>query len=138
MSFRATLKHRCQVLRLTETAEDGVPITDWSPLTDGYGNDVTYRCFLDLTFMRRGKDAMWTPEAGRPADRTGVFFAMGDIPIRSGDRIVMTRGPVGTFLVEGAFDEAWTPRQRHHIEIGVVEVAGQIARAQYSQKGPDQ
>jgi hypothetical protein len=63
---------------------------------------------------------------------------MGDIPIRSGDRIVMTRGPVGTFLVEGAFDEAWTPRQRHHIEIGVVEVAGQIARAQYSQKGPDQ
>lgn len=135
MSYNALLKHRCQILRMSETAEDGVPVLGWSPLADDQDQPLTFRCFLDLNFIRRGKDPQWTPEAGRPADRSGVFFGQGSIPLRSGDRIKMTRGPAGTFEAQGAFDEAWTPCERHHIEIGVVEVAGQIARAQYAQGG---
>lgn len=133
MSFRAMLKHRCHVLRMAESAVDGVPVVGYEPLRDSADQPIAYRCFLDLNFIRRGKDPQWTAEAGRPADRTGVFFGEGSIPLRSGDRIQMTQGPAGTFLAEGAFDEAWTPSGRHHIEIGVIEVAGQIARAQYAQ-----
>jgi hypothetical protein len=133
MSYRAMMKHRCQILLMAETAENGVPVIGWSPVLDTLGQPAIFPCFLDLNFIRKGKDPQWTPEAGRPADRSGVFFALGDIPLKSGDRIQMVAGPAGTFLAEGAFDEAWTPRARHHIEIGVVEVAGQIARAQYVQ-----
>jgi hypothetical protein len=105
MSFRAMLKHRCRVLSMSESSEDGVPVIGWDYVRTN-GQPAEYRCFLDLNFIRRGKDPQWTPEAGRPADRTGVFFA---------------------------FDEAWTPSVRHHIEIGVIEVASQMARVQYRQ-----
>jgi hypothetical protein len=137
MSFSAMLKHRCQILTMAESTEDGSPVIGWVPLpvSDTDTTPAVFACFLDLNFIRSGKDPQWTAEAGRPADRTGVFFGFGDIPLRSGDRILMVRGPSGTFVAEGAFDEAWTPRGRHHIEIGVVEVAGQIARAQYTQNG---
>src|SRR5438067_694123 len=113
MSFRAMLKHRCQVLRLAETSEDGMPVLAYQAV-QGFGGAIEYRCFLDLTFMRQGKDQQWTKEAARPADRRGVLFADGAIPLRSGDRVLMTRGPLGTFETEGAFDEAWTPKRRHH------------------------
>lgn len=128
------LKHRCRVLSMSEESEDGVPVIGWDYVRDASAQPAEFRCFLDLNFIRRGKDPQWTAEAGRPADRSGVFFAMGDIPLRSGNRIEMTRGPEGTFVAEGAFDEAWTPSARHHIEIGVLEVASQIARVQYRQQ----
>lgn len=132
------LKHRCRILKMTEESLDGSPVIGWTPVPiDTFSNPspAEYACFLDLTFIRRGKDPQWTAEAGRPADRSGVFFALADIPLTSGDRIQMVKGPAGTFVAEGAFDEAWTPDGRHHIEVGVVEVAGQIARAQYTQNG---
>jgi hypothetical protein len=81
------------------------------------------RCFLDLGFIRQGKDPQWTPEAGRASDRSGVLFLGPTTAMRPGDRIRMTKGPSGTFQVEGAYDEAWRPSDRHHIELGVVEVA---------------
>lgn len=135
MSYRAMLKHRCQVLRMSESSVDGVPVLGFAPVTDDFHIPQVYRCYLDLTFIRRGKDPQWTPEGGRPADRTGVLFADGTMPLRSGDRVLMTKGPTGTFQAEGAFDEAWTPQGLHHIEVGVIEVAGQIARAQFTQRG---
>lgn len=122
MSYRSMMRHRCTVLDLTSSNDDGSPIFDWTPIA------TNIPCFLDLNFIRRGKDPMWTAEAGRPADRSGVLFLLGNAPIRSGHRIRMTKGPSGTFSIEGAFDEAWRPSERHHIEIGVVEVANQISR----------
>lgn len=124
MSYAALLKHRCTLLELQETFVHGVPKMAWAEVATGV------RCFLDLNFLRRGKDPMWTPEAGRPSDRSGVCFLDGAAPVKSGMRVRMTKGPVGTFLIEGAVDEAWQPTRRHHLEVGVVEVPKQISKGQ--------
>ena len=129
MSYNSLLKHRCTVLSLVETQVDGSPIVAWQ------ATSTNVRCFLDLNFIRRGKDPMWTAEAGRPQDRSGVLFLRGDQLVESGNRVLMTKGPAGTFSIEGALDEAWQPDKRHHIEIGVVEVAGQLARPGFNQDG---
>jgi hypothetical protein len=122
--------------------EDGSPVVAWGPVSypvghEHEGDPIPYRCFLDLTFLRRGKDPQWTPEAGRPADRSGVFFALGDIPLKAGHRIKMVKGHTGIFETSGSFDEAVTPHQRHHIEVGVSEVAAMRTRAEHAQQGPE-
>lgn len=124
MSYAALLKHRCSLLELNETFLNGVPSSTWVEVA------TNVKCFLDLNFIRRGKDPMWTPEAGRPSDRSGVLFLPGTAPVKSGMRVKMVKGPTGTFLIEGAVDEAWQPTRRHHLEIGVVEVPKQISKGQ--------
>lgn len=124
MSYVSMLKHRCTLLELKEGFVNGVPTMKWEPIA------TNIRCFLDLNFLRRGKDPMWTPEAGRSSDRSGVCFLVGTAPARSGMRLKMTKGPTGTFLIEGAVDEAWQPNQRHHLEVGVTEVPSQISKGQ--------
>lgn len=114
------LKHRCDLLELRETFEDGIAVSAWTLVAS------QVKCFLDLNFIRRGKDPVWTPEAGRASDRSGVLFVQGSAPARSGMRVRMSFGPSGTFLIEGAVDEAWRPTSRHHLEVGVVEVPSQI------------
>lgn len=121
MSFNGMLAHRCTLLALTSTFVDGVARTDWTPVA------TSVRCFLDLNFIRKGKDPMWTPEAGRPSDRSGVLFVSSNV-VKSGMRVRMTKGPTGTFLIEGAVDEAWSPKRMHHLEVGVVEVPSQISK----------
>lgn len=116
------LQHRCTVKRLTETFENGMPIHQWVEVA------TNVRCFVDLNFVRLGKDPTWTPEAGRPSDRSGVAFFLGKAPIKNGDHIVMTRGPSGTFSLEAAIDEAWQPRKKHHLEVSIKEVPAQISR----------
>lgn len=98
-----------------------MPVQMWAVVSQGV------RCFLDLNFIRRGKDPLWTPEAGRPSDRSGVLFVEASANVKSGDRLRMTRGPHGVFQVEGAVDEAWTPTRMHHLELGVVEVGAPLA-----------
>lgn len=120
MTFTAMLKHRMSILRLTETTVSGYSVTTWEVMAEGI------RCWCDLNFIRHGKDAMWTPEAGRPADRSGVLFIMPKVDLRSGDRVQITRGPKGTFEIEGAVDEAWRPLNQHHTEVGILEVAQQL------------
>lgn len=126
MSYGGLLKQRCRIKYLKETFKNGVPVTEWAVRPD-MGN---VKCFLDLNFIRRGKDPMWTPEAGRPSDRSGVLFVAGNAVIKSGDRIEMLRGPSGTFQIEGAVDEAWRPTSKHHLELGVIEVPSQISKGQ--------
>lgn len=121
MSFNGLLKHRCTVKRLTLTQVDGLSQQVWTTV------QANVRCFIDLTFVRAGKDPIWTPEAGRPSDRVGVLF-LALRSARSGDRVEITRGPKGTFAIEGAVDEAWTPRRFHHLEAGVIEVASPLAK----------
>lgn len=144
MSYNSMLKHRGVVYRLQESNQGGYVSHEWKPVQvpqlDDNGDpmfddddepltqDLTVRCFLDLNFIRKGKDPMWTAEAGRPSDRTGVLFLTGKDDVRSADRIKMTRGPRGTFQIDGAIDEAWRPTDHHHTEVGVQEVAQVLAR----------
>jgi hypothetical protein len=120
MSYGGLLKHRCNVKRLETTFVKGVAQTTWVTKTSNV------KCFLDLNFIRKGKDPMWTPEAGRISDRSGVLFLAANANLVPGDRIEMVKGPSGTFTLEGALDEAWRPTSLHHYEIGVVEVPNQI------------
>jgi hypothetical protein len=122
MSFNSMLAHRCSLIDSVETSTDGSSVYTWQTVA------TNVPCFLYLNFIRRGKDSLWVEAAGRPKDRTGVIFFKGGATVRSGMRIEMTKGPNGMFSIEGALDEAWTPRRRHHLEFGVIEVAAIIKR----------
>lgn len=124
MSFRGMLKQRCKILRLQETQIDGLVQMTWSTVTGG----DNVRCFLDLNYIRKGKDPIWTPEAGRATDRTGVLFLEPTAPLKSGDRIEVLKGPKGVFSIEGAVDQSWTPNKNHHLEVGVQEVGNPLAK----------
>lgn len=124
MSYATLLKHRCTLQSLNESFVNGVPQSSWVEVATGV------KCFLDLNFIRRGKDPMWTAEAGRVSDRTGVLFLHGSAPVKSGMRVKMTFGPSGTFQIEGAVDEAWRPTSKHHIEVGVIEIPSQMSKGQ--------
>lgn len=124
MSFKALLRHRGSLLRLEEQFINGTPVHRWVEV------EKNVRCFLDLNFVRLGKDPTWTPEAGRPTTRTGVGFFLPRAPLVSGMRIRMTRGPAGTFAIGGAVDEAWEPQRKHHLEVSVSEVPGMLERGE--------
>lgn len=124
MAYAGLLKQRCTLLELTETFVDGIPRSSWVAVA------TNVPVFLDLNFIRKGKDPMWTPETGRVSDRVGVAFFSGKVTVRSGMRVKMTKGPSGTFLIEGAVDEAWRPTAKHHLEVGVTEVPAQITKGQ--------
>lgn len=129
MSYKSLMKHRCTLLDMMEIDDDGSVLYDWGPATGPDGTPLTnVRCFLDLNFIRRGKDTQWMEAAGRPQDRAGVIFFLPGTPVKAGQRIKMQRGPQGTFKIEGAIDEAWTPEEEHHLEIGVIEVATVLTR----------
>lgn len=122
---RHLLKQRMTVQDLIETVVDGAP-------TYSYTNIATnVRCFLDLSLIRKGKDPGWTPEAGRPADRSGVLFCnVGDVVLKPGQRIVITKGsPAGTFEIQGAIDTVPNARKGEtaHLEAFVQEVAASVA-----------
>lgn len=106
------------------TSVDGTLASDWTTVT------TNERCFLDLQFIRKGRDPQWTPEAGRPSDRSGVAFFGPRSKVRVGDRlrVLKGRGPAGTYMVEGAFDTVYNGRGKvHHIEAGIKEVPPAIA-----------
>jgi hypothetical protein len=117
MSFNGMLKHRGQPYRLVETQVNGYSAMSWVALAE------SVPCFLDLNFLRPGKDPAWTPEAGRPSKRSGVLFVKSSAGLVPGDRVKMLRGPSGVFQVNGAVDEAWRPTSHHHSELSVEEVA---------------
>lgn len=124
MSFRSLLKQRCTIQRSQQTDVDGAPAFTWADVQTGVP------CFVDLSFHRPGKDPGWTPEAGRPADRTGVVFMLPNAPVKPGDRIIVTRGqPDGTYEVTGAMDTVPQARRGrvHHLEMYVEEVAQMIS-----------
>ena len=124
MSFLAMLQHRVDIQRPTTGEVDGLDTFEWNTVVS---NEP---CRLDLQFIRSGRDPQWTPEAGRPADRFGVAFFRNGANVKAGDRLVVKKGPAGTFLCEGAVDEALGfAGQPHHMEVGVKEVPGPRARA---------
>ena len=120
MSYKAMLKHRITILRQTNDVTTGSPVFAWQPVK------TNVPCWLDLNFIRTGKDPMWTPEAGRSTERTGVLFVLPSAPLKNGDWIKCTKGPEGIFSLEAAIDEAWRPSKLHHLEISIKEVPQQI------------
>jgi hypothetical protein len=124
MSLNSMLRQRCVLLELTELNSDGAVTLGWGVVAGG----ENVRCFLDLNYIRQGKDPIWTAEAGRASSRTGVLFLVPGAPVKSGQRVIMLSGPKGTFSIEGAVDEAWTPKKLHHLEVGVQEVGSVLAK----------
>lgn len=124
MSYRSLLVHRADVQRFDSVLVDGSE--QYLPKRVA----VRLPCRIDLQYIRMGKDPQWTPEAGRPEDRTGVAMFLPGADVRTGDRLQMVRGPAGTFLVDGSVDEILGGRGRvHHLEVAVKEVPGPLARA---------
>jgi hypothetical protein len=128
MSYRSLLKHRCTLLEMHEVLVGGLAGANWVEVS----TDV--RCFIDLNFIRRGRDPVWTSESGRPSERHGVLFLHPSVNgiVKSGMRVKMTLGPSGVFQIEGAVDQAWTPRRLHHLECGVEEVGSPLAQGKVS------
>jgi hypothetical protein len=124
VSYRSLLKHRCTLLQIHETKVGGLPGATWVAVA------TNLPCFLNLGMVRKGKDPVWTPESGRPNERSGVLFLHPKVNgvLRSGMRVDMQRGPSGTFQVVGAVDEAWTPTRLHHMECGVEEIGSPLAK----------
>lgn len=124
MSYRSLLKMRCSILELVETQQDGMPVHSWQT------TQVDVRCFADLLFFNGpDNDPLWTADAAKPENRSGKLFLAPNAIVEPGNRIKITRGPSGTFEVQGAVDEAWTPRGLHHLECYVVEINRALAGA---------
>ena len=128
MSFLGLMKHRCDIYDLNKTAVDGALELQFVRIA------TNVKCYLDLAFIRKGKDPMWTPEAGRPSDRSGVLFMLPAVEIKSGQRIEMTRGPDGQFEILGAIDLLYRGDKAHHYEIGVTERAASLSRRENTQE----
>lgn len=128
MSFRSLLVHRCDLYDLVTNDQYGSPVTSYQKITP-----KPIPCRLDLNFIRQGKDAQWVAAAARPEDRMGIMFFLPSAPIQSGMRLVMARGPKGTFQIKGAIDEAWDFDSLDHYEVGVMEVSSLIARDPFVQ-----
>lgn len=118
MSYTSLLKMRCSVSRLSEVQFDGAVSVTWTVVADNQ------RCFIDLNYIRSGKDPVWTPDSGTAQNRSGVLFLPSYADVEPGDRVTMLRGPQGTFEIKSSLDEAWTPTstRQHHLEVYVTEV----------------
>ncbi len=116
MSYTGLLRMRCRILELTQGQQDGVTFEKWETVSENE------RCFLDLGFIRAGKDPVWTPDTKTAQNRSGVLFLARKTLAIPGSRVQITKGPPGTFLIDSSIDEAWTPTKHHHLECFVVEV----------------
>lgn len=111
MTLSSMLKDRCTVQRNSIDLSSGSAEMTWTDV------QTNVPCFIDLMFLRAGRDPVWAPEAGRAAARVGVGFFKAKAPIKNGDRIVVTKGPEGIFTLEMAIDEARRPGRRSHLEV---------------------
>ena len=121
MSSKNLMRMRGNIERLDDTQVDGLVRSTWTTIVTGE------RCFLDLNFIRSGKDPVWVPDTGTAQNRSGVLFLLKNTIARPGDRIKVTLGPAGTFEIQSAVDEAWTATSKHHLECYVVEVNRTLA-----------
>lgn len=130
MSYSGLLKHKVEVKELEEFVVDGASTYEWVIKIP------ELRCFVDLELLS-SVDPYFTPAGGRPTERGGKLFVKplvdGSCPVKAGDTFRVTQGPAGTFKIQNQIDEIWTPHRLHHYELGILEVAPQIARKQVSQ-----
>lgn len=122
MAYETLLDHRCTLLELDPTNVDGAPSYTWKTVARNV------KCRVDLTWTPPGMN-MFVAEAGRPMDRTGTVFFEARARVQPGQRIVTTKGPEGTFTVDGQLLRVPGRRgETHHIEAAVTEVAQALGR----------
>ena len=109
MTIRSLLRHRATVVRsVSET--DGT--SSWVTVT------VSLPCLLDASTTGQS-------EAGgqqQSADRLGTLFTSATSDVQAGDRLIMARGQVGTFVVQPDPATVATLSGPHHREHQVFEV----------------
>jgi hypothetical protein len=111
------------LLALDPTNTDGAPYYAWKTIARNV------KCRVDLTWTPPGMN-MFVAEAGRPMDRTGTIFFESQSHVEPGQRIIVTKGPAGTFTVEGQLLRVPGRRgETHHIEAAVTEVAQPLGRS---------
>lgn len=120
-----------EVIRLSSALDNGTPIITWTKVAAVvdplHGIPGEFRCRLDLTFIRPGKDQPMAAVAGRAPDRVGVLFFDPTPHVLAGDRIRLVAGPVsGTFEIRTIPDPAIDLALVHHMEVQVIEVAQQV------------
>lgn len=124
MSYDSMLAHVIEILRLKLSDNDGALAEDYEVI------HTAVPARLDLNFLRRGRDQGNVLASGRATDRNGVLFLLPGVDILPSDRIRVTKGPTGTFEVEGSVDpvqDRWG--ETHHLEVGIREVAKPLGRS---------
>lgn len=123
-----------QVLRMTSVTTNGMPSYSWGPVEfvmPGGGKITVFMCRVDVTFVAATRNQQQVIEAGRAPDRIGTIWTGPEMLtlIKPGDRIQLVAGPItGTFSVDEIPEQVGDYGSLHHLEIGVKEVAQQIAQ----------
>lgn len=117
MSIRSVLRHRATVKRPTTTNVNGVPTTVWNVIA----TDVP--CLLDAGTTGQ-PEPTYTATQQQALDRSGIFFTLPTSDVKSGDRVTLTAGQVGTFLIKADPANVSTLRGVSHREHRCEEVPG--------------
>lgn len=120
-AFRRLMPERCEILRFQQIGtEDGTPITATAKI------DSDVPCRVDMT-KSSGTDTIRRVQSAAQGINYGLCVMVHDAPLRSGDRLRMTRGPrttqvfqVDTCEVVLAFDKP------HHLEAEIRLLEGAI------------
>lgn len=117
----------CKVQRLVKSVQNGMVSANWTDVSTPPLS--SFKCRLDLNFLRPGKDAPPAYEAGTAPDRVGIMFCSASLPLLPGDRIVTVSGPVsGVFEIKMIPDIAIDYSSGHHIEVQIVEAVQNLER----------
>jgi hypothetical protein len=97
MSVQTILRHRATVSRSVTLSDNGTGIAEYE----------TFPVIVDLPVLldaaNEGElDPSWSEAQRVFRDRAGILFAAISPELFVGDRVKLTRGTSGTFLIEGA------------------------------------
>jgi hypothetical protein len=110
MSIYSVLRHQARVSRSVRTFDDGQAAYSWTTV----GENVAV--LLDASKREDGEEFEF-----EKADRVGLLMSAPDADLRPGDRLTMTRGPVGTFVLKGDPADIPTLHGFSHREFRVTE-----------------
>lgn len=105
-AIRNALRHRATVYRQGVTA--------WSPVL------AAVPCLLDTGTAHEAEFSDSVKQ--RPRGRVGKLFTLPFVDIHPGDRVVMTRGSSGTFVINPNPALVGVLTEHHHYEFSVSEV----------------
>jgi hypothetical protein len=115
VSIRNILRHRAQVKRASTTVVSGMPTTTWNTIL----SDLP--CLLDAGTQGQ-PEPQYTATQQTTLDRSGLLFALPTADLKPGDRVVLTRGQSGTFVIKPAPSNVSTLSGVHHREFRCEEV----------------
>lgn len=100
--------------RGTTTVVSGQPVTTWATVTENLP------CLLDAGTAAL-PEPTYTAQQQQAYDRAGTLFTLAAADMKPGDRVVLTRGQSGTFLVKPDPATVSTLTGPHHREYRVEE-----------------